>query len=79
MKTTLATQIAKLWNEKYANFTENSMTYAVVERDSVSIKPVGDNDGSSFYAVEELAAIAKAFRVHAYIACRSGKCVAYIF
>lgn len=86
MKKALATQIAKLWNETHSNYTSGTTTFATAVADisneavySVIIKPTGDNDGSCFYQCVALSGIEKAFNVHSYIACRTGKCVAIIF
>jgi hypothetical protein len=86
MKKALARQIARLWNEKHSNYTSGTTTFATAKEDtaihsvySVIISPTGDNDGTCFYQCAELTGIEKAFNVHSYIACRTGKCVAIIF
>jgi hypothetical protein len=86
MKKALAIQIARLWNEHHSNYTSGTTTFATAKADtathsecSVIIKPTGDNDGSCFYQCAELTGIEKAFNVHSYITCRTGKCVAIIF
>lgn len=86
MKKDLAKQIAMVWNEHHSNYTSRTTTFATATKDtknhsvySVIINPTGDNDGLCFYQCAELSAIEKAFNVHSYITCRTGKCVAIIF
>lgn len=85
MKKALANQIAKLWNENFAGSTEATLTEAVVkeygrEKDcTVLIIPKGAwNTGETFYHVEHLADVRRAFKVSCYVTIDNGKCVAHI-
>lgn len=71
--------IAKIWNAEWAGSTMETMTEAKATSDAVEIVPTGNNDGMTFYHVEELADIARAFHANSLVSFRSGKCIAQIF
>ncbi len=72
MKKSLANQIAKLWNENFAETTQATRTQAEVVESatgySVEVKNVGvENDGHAFYMHERITDVERAFKVSAYI------------
>lgn len=79
MNKSLANQIAKLWNEIHAGYTEETKTTAQVSEDCVEIVPVALNDGKTFHYVEVFADIIRAFNVSGYVTFRSGKFIARLF
>ena len=79
MKKSLANQIAKVWNEIHAGYTEETKTTAQVSEDCVEIVPIGKNDGMAFHHVEEFADIMRAFGVSGYVTFRTGKFIARLF
>lgn len=79
MNKATAKQIAKLWNANFAGHTEETMTSAIVEDDSVNIYPVGNNEGKTFYHTEDLTDITRAFRMNCIVTLRDSKVIARIF
>ena len=72
MKKSLANQIAKLWNENFAGYTEATKTKAVVTDNggndyAVEVNPTDANTGHAFYAHAELSDIERTFKVSAYV------------
>lgn len=90
MKKSVAKQIAKLWNEKFANTTAATRTKAVVvepyillhatERFEVEIIPDGDaNDGLTFHANENMTDVERCFKVSGYVTISDGKVIGRLF
>lgn len=72
MKKSLANQIAKLWNENFAGYTEATKTKAVVTESgrgdyAVEVNPTDANTGHAFYSHAELTDVERAFKVSAYV------------
>ena len=79
MKKALANKIAKHWNENFAGNTEATKTIAVVEGESVYIKPTAGNDGMAFYHNEEFADMIRTFKVSGLVSICEGICVPRLF
>ena len=82
-----ATQIAKLWNENFANTTNVTRTKAVVASSrlrgktyyDVDIEPTDCNTGDAFYAALEAADVARAFKVSFLVDVTDNKAVGRFF
>lgn len=83
MKKSKAIKVAKHWNDNFRGNTEETMTEATISGEGeccmVCIKNVGErNRKSAFYHVEELADVARTFRVSTFILLMDGEPVAYL-
>lgn len=89
MKKNVAVAIAKLYNNLYANSTEDTRTFALVREPylkrnkanmwEVEVLPTASNDGTAFYATEECTDIKRAFKVSFIVSQEDGKLVGRFF
>jgi hypothetical protein len=82
MEKTMATTLAKMWNERVENAMEETKTFAKVKefvagRFEVEIYPC--SKGKSFHQVEMLADMSRAFHASTYLSIDDGKVYASIF
>lgn len=79
MEKSLATKIAKHWNDNFAGSTAATRTVAESDGSNVWIKPTDENDGMAFYQNEEFADIMRCFKVSGIVCLRKGQVLARFF
>ena len=89
MKKAVAEKIVKLYNELYANTTEDTHTRAELQEPylkfhkatswEVEIVPTASNDGEAFYASHECVDICRAFKVSFIVSLDGRKLIGRFF
>ena len=79
-----ATLVARFWNEKVWNGTDETATVAEVKQlgknwYQVEILPQADNDGRMFTKVNEMGGLMSAWNLRAYVTLRDGQLIGIIY